>query len=98
MPRAFVIRPFNVKKDSAGNSIDFEKVRTTMGVAGTPADVRDRFGFDRLPGQCVGTTGVKRYSFSAVPRWILYCVSGERCEICSRTDEMQSGHVESECG
>jgi alkanesulfonate monooxygenase SsuD/methylene tetrahydromethanopterin reductase-like flavin-dependent oxidoreductase (luciferase family) len=24
-------------------SIDFEKVRTTMGVAGTPADIRDRF-------------------------------------------------------
>ena len=25
-------------------SIDFEKIRTTMGVAGTPAEIRDRFG------------------------------------------------------
>ena len=30
MPRAFVIRPFNVKQDSAGNSIDFEKVHDAL--------------------------------------------------------------------
>src|SRR5262245_585208 len=30
MARAFVIRPFNVKKDSAGNSIDFERVHNEL--------------------------------------------------------------------
>src|SRR5215475_2722605 len=43
MARAFVIRPFNVKKDSVGNSIDFERVHNeliapalkTCGVAGS---------------------------------------------------------------
>src|SRR5215210_6225534 len=30
MARAFVIRPFGVKTDSAGNSIDFERVHTQL--------------------------------------------------------------------
>jgi hypothetical protein len=30
MPRAFVIRPFNVKRDSAGNSFDFELVHERL--------------------------------------------------------------------
>ena len=30
MPRAFVIRPFNVKRDSAGNTFDFELVHARL--------------------------------------------------------------------
>ena len=47
---------------------------------------------------CGGTAGVKRNSLSALPRWILYCVSGGRSASSFFATPMQSGHVVSLCG
>ena len=49
-------------------------------------------------GQLGGTAGVKRNSFSALPRWILYCVSAGRSASSFFATPMQSGHVVSLCG
>ena len=57
-------------------------------------DVADRAGICYVGG----TAGVKRYNFSAFPRWILYCVSAGRPASNFLATPMQSGHVVSLCG
>ena len=55
-------------------------------------------GPDQAPAMTGISAGVNRYSFSALPRRSLYCVSGGRCPMIFFTTVMQLGHVESECG
>lgn len=63
MPRAFVIRPFETKKDSAGKEIDFERVHEDL--IG-PALELTGFGSETTTGEIVDSGNIREDMFQAI--------------------------------